>query len=423
MRKNLTAKVVENLQPRIDRRYEVRDLLLPGFGVRVSVNGKKSWFAVGRVGGRQVRHTIGTYPTVTLSEAREAARLILKDIQLGLYAPVKADPEVTPPTLSQMVTLFIEIYAKPKNRGWKAVQATFRKFAPINHMPVGDVTRADIVKVLDGIAANGTPIAANRAMSAIKKLFAWSLDRGAISVHPLVGLRKPGIERSRDRVLTDDELKSFWQATEELGFPFGPAFQIMALTGQRRGEVTSMRWSHINSSEAVWTIPASIAKNGRAHEVPLSTPVLDVIQHLPRFTGADFVFTTTGISPISGFGRAKDRLDFAMDIAAEWRLHDLRRTVASGMARLGVAPHVIEKVLNHVSGQISGVAAVYNRHGYQTEKREALSQWAAHLENLMPKQQGKNTRTSGHPSRNGSDLLPALSYETQQTSLAITTLA
>jgi hypothetical protein len=135
------------------------------------------------------------------------------------------------------------------------------------------------------------------------------------------------------------------------------------------------------------------------------------------------VFTTTGTSPISGFGRAKDRLDFVMDVAAEWRLHDLRRTVASGMARLGVAPHVIEKVLNHVSGQISGVAAVYNRHGYQTEKREALSQWAAHLENLMPKLQGKSTRTSGHPSRNGSNLLPVLPYETPQTSLAITTLA
>jgi len=135
-----------------------------------------------------------------------------------------------------MVTLFIEIYAKPKNRGWEAVRATFRKFASLDDKPIGDITRADVVKVLDGIAANRTPIAANRAMSAIKKLFAWSLDRGVISVHPLVGLRKPGIERSRDRVLTDEELKSFWLATEDLGFPFGPAIQLMALTGQRRGE-------------------------------------------------------------------------------------------------------------------------------------------------------------------------------------------
>lgn len=174
MRKNLTAKFIESLQPRINRRYEVRDFLLPGFGVRVSVNGKKSWFAVARVNGRQVRHTIGNYPTVTLAEAREAARLILKDIQLGLYAPVKATPKVTPPTLGQMIALFVEIYAKPKNRGWKAVQATFRKFGSLDDRPIRDITRADIVKVLDGITANGTPIAANRAMSAIKKLFAWS---------------------------------------------------------------------------------------------------------------------------------------------------------------------------------------------------------------------------------------------------------
>jgi integrase len=414
MRKNLTAKVVENLQPRIDRRYEVRDLMLPGFGVRVSVNGKKSWFAVARINGRQVRHTIGNYPTVTLGEAREAARLILKDIQLGLYAPVKADPGVTPPTLSQMVTLFIEIYAKPKNRGWKAVQATFRKFSSLNDRPVGDITRADIVKVLDGIAANGTPIAANRAMSAIKKLFAWSLDRGVISVHPLVGLRKPGIERSRDRILTDEELKSFWRATEELGFPFGPTFQLMVLTGQRRGEVAGMQWSQINLGEAVWTIPASIAKNGRAHQVPLSTTALEVIQRLPRFVGSNLVFTTTGTSPISGFGRAKDRLDFMMQ-GGEWRLHDLRRTAASGMARLGVAPHVIEKVLNHVSGQISGVAAVYNRHGYDTEKREALEKWSDQVRSqTSSKNQKKPSQRFGEPSAGTSAMLINFHYEMPQ---------
>ena len=379
MRKNLTVKLVENLQPRIDRRYEVRDLLLPGFGIRVSVGGTKTWFAVGRVDGRQVRHTIGTYATVKLGEAREAARLILKDIQLGLYAPVKPVPEAMLPTLDQMITLFIEIYAKPKNRGWKAVQATFRKFSSLNDRPIAEITRADVVKVLDGIAARGTPIAANRAMSAIKKLFAWSLDRGVISVHPLVGLHKPGVERSRDRVLTEQELKSFWHATEELGFPFGLAFQLMALTGQRRGEVVGMRWSQLDLNGAVWTISANVAKNGRAHQVPLSTTALDVIQGLPRFVGSDLVFTTTGVSPISGFGRAKYRLDLSME-AAEWRLHDLRRTVASGMARLGVAPHVIEKVLNHVSGEISGVAAVYNRHGYQTEKAEALDTWAKEIQ-------------------------------------------
>jgi integrase len=299
MQRTLTAKLIESLQPSIDRRYEVRDLLLPGFGVRVSVNGKKSWFAVARVNGRQVRHTIGNYPTVTLGEAREAARLILKDIQLGTYAPAKAETEVARPTLDQMIEMFIAIYAKPKNRGWKAVQATFRKFESLGGKCIADITRADIVQVLDGVAANGTPIAANRAMSAIKKLFAWSLDRGAIVVHPLVGLRKPGVERSRDRVLTDQELRSFWLAADEMGFPFGPAFQLMALTAQRRGEVARMQWSQIDIEQGVWTIPANIAKNGRVHTVPLSAGVTKILQTLPRFVGSDLVFTTTGTSPIS----------------------------------------------------------------------------------------------------------------------------
>jgi integrase len=382
MRKTLTSKTVENLKPLPDLRHEVRDTLLPGFGVRVSVTGRKSWFAVGRVGGRQRRHTIGNYPTVSLAEAREAARLILKDIQLGSYAPAKVDAAPLLPTLGQTIHSFIELYAKPKDRGWKDVRATFRKFDSLVDRPIAELTRADIVKVLESIAAAGAPVAANRAMSAIKKLFAWSIDRGTIAVHPLVGLRKPGLERSRDRLLTDEEILSFWKAAEALGFPFGPAFQLMALTGQRRGEVATMRWSQIDLPRAIWTIPASVSKNGRAHEVPLSSLAENIVEHLPRFADSDLVFTTTGASPISGFGRAKDRLDFMME-TSDWRLHDLRRTAASGMARAGIAPHVIEKVLNHVSGQISGVAAVYNRHGYQTEKAEALEVWAKEIQALV----------------------------------------
>src|SRR5215203_7023211 len=139
-----------------------------------------------------------------------------------------------------------------------------------------------------------------------------------------------------------------------------------------------MRWSDVNLDRATWTVPAAIAKNGRVHEVPLSEPALGILTALPRFVGSDLVFTTTGTTPISGFGRLKERLDTVMGVS-DWRFHDLRRTAASGMARIGVAPHVIEKVLNHASGQISGVAAVYNRHGYEAEKRDALEGWAKHV--------------------------------------------
>lgn len=352
MRKTLTPKTIEALRPSAVRRYEVRDLLLPGFGIRMSINGKKTWFAVGRQGGRQVRHTIGSFPTVTLKEAREAARQILKDLQLGDYAPAKetVQPKLTFEVAAQQ---FIELYAKPQNRSWKAGQATLRKFSGLNDIPLRDITRQDVVGILDRIAAGGAPIAANRALSAIKKLFARSFDRAMIKSHPLIGMQKPGQERSRERVLTDTELRSFWLATEQLGFPFGPAFRLMLLTGQRRGEVASMRWSQLDLIEGVWAIPASLAKNGRAHRVPLSAKAAAIICDLPRFSTSDLVFTTTGTSPISGFGRTKRRLDELMHVD-DWHLHDLRRTTASGMARICVPPTLLKRCSTTLRARFQG---------------------------------------------------------------------
>jgi integrase len=379
MRRNITAKLVDHLQPPAERRYEVRDTLVPGFGLRVYSTGKKTWFAVGRLGSRQIRHTIGTYPVVSLAEAREAARLILRDIQLDQYAPAKeTTAEVT---LGQTIDSFIEIYAKPKNRGWKAARATLRKFTSLSARPIREIKRSDVVQILDTLVSAGTPVAANRTLSAIKKVFAWALDRGVIDSHPLIGLRPPSREVSRDRVLTDHQLARLWSLTVDIEFPFGPLLRILILTGQRRGEVAQMRWSQIDVHRRVWTIPSEVAKNRRVHDVPLSDIAVALLSALPRFVGSDLVFTTTGETPVSGFGRLKRRLDTELGFS-DWRIHDLRRTVASGMARLAVAPHVIEKVLNHLSGQVSGVAAVYNRHGYQAEKAQALAIWSREIASL-----------------------------------------
>jgi integrase len=214
-----------------------------------------------------------------------------------------------------------------------------------------------------------------------------------IEVNPVAGLKQPSKERKRDRVLSDVEIYRFWQATGELGFPFGPLLQLLLLTAQRRGELTEMRWSQIDFERAVWTIPAENAKNDRAHEVPLSDIAVEILRSLPRFVRSDIVFTTTGTTPVSGFGRVKRNLDRRM-ATHEWRLHDLRRTAATGMARLGVAPHVIERVLNHISGQISGVAAIYNRYAYESEKRKALGQWAKHLQ-MLKEPLERNSMRSG----------------------------
>jgi integrase len=206
----------------------------------------------------------------------------------------------------------------------------------------------------------------------------WALDRGMIDVNPIAGLKPPHRERAREVVLSDKELLSLMQAADGEGYPFGDAVKLLVLTGQRRSEVAEMQWSEIDVGRAVWTIPATRSKNGQSHDVPLSGQAVILLRSLPRFLGSDWVFTTTGRGPISGFGRLKSRLQVVSE-TADWRIHDIRRTVASGMARMGVDPHVIESVLNHKSGIISGVAAVYNRYGYEKEKRYALDRWAGHV--------------------------------------------
>jgi integrase len=275
-----------------------------------------------------------------------------------------------------VVPEFIQLNAKPRNRGWKTQERLLeRNWKSLFDKPIDEIRRPDVVRVLDRIMAGGCPGIANNALAVLKKLMNWCLDRGMIDLNPINGLKPPRKPVARDRVLTDEELTRLWSVAEDQGYPFGPLVQMLMLTGQRRNEVSEMQWSEIDFARATWTIPADRAKNGMAHDVPLSEPVLNILSTLPRFAASDLVFTTTGTSPVSGLGKAKKRFEDAVGTQGWW-LHDLRRTAASGMARAGVPPHVIEKVLNHKSGIISGVAAVYNRYSYADEKREALERWA-----------------------------------------------
>lgn len=225
-------------------------------------------------------------------------------------------------------------------------------------------------------------------------------------------MRPPTKEYARDRALSDDELRWFWAACETIEWPFGPLAKLLLLTAQRRDEVAGMEWPEIDFAKKTWTIPRAKAKSNRAHEVQLSAAAIEVIRSLPR-VGDGLVFTTTGGTPVSGFSRAKRRLNAAMVKARrqslglpekdadlrkaigiadgkplpveipDWILHDLRRTAATGMARLNFPPHVVDKVLNHVSGTIRGVAAVYNRFEYLDERRVALEAWGRHVTELF----------------------------------------
>jgi integrase len=386
MRKKLTPKSIDSLPPAAAKRYEVRDELVTGLLVRVSASGRKGWYVNARIVGRVRRIKIGTYPILSLSDARDQAREILRDAQLGKFAREEVKPVV--PTFSEVVSQFIELYAKPRNRSWKRSKSVLTKFSDLNQKPINAIKRSDVVRILDGMVASGMTIGANRALSAIKKLFAWCVDRGAIEINPVAGLKATAKEISRDRVLTDHEIFTYWATAEAESFPFAQFAHVLLLTAQRRGEVAGMSWSEIDFDNAVWTIPAKRAKNATQHAVPLAPLVVDILKSLPRFLNSDLVFTTTGKTPISGFGRFKRRLD---DGSADdsWRLHDLRRTAATKMALSGVQPHIIEAVLNHKSGIVSGIAAVYNRHAYLDEKREALLTWQKQVLTLL-----QNTRST-----------------------------
>jgi integrase len=223
----------------------------------------------------------------------------------------------------------------------------------------------------------------------------WAVERGIIANSPVEKIKPQGVETARDRVLSDDEMRVAWRAFGSVGWPFGDIAKLLLLTGARRDEIAESRWSEIDLVAKTWTIAKERSKNGVAHEIPLSDVALQIIAGLPRVGEKKDgpVFTTTGTTPVSGFSRAKATIDKAIVEAlkeratdhaqmrplAGWVFHDMRRTAASGMAGLGIAPHVVEAVLNHRSGTIKGVAAVYNRYSYAAEKREALDKWAARV--------------------------------------------
>jgi integrase len=393
MKKRLTPKTIDALPPATGKRYEVHDALLPGLHLRVSATGGKVFGVSRRIAGRRKRIRIGTYPIMSLADAREKARDILRDIELGQYKETSSSVAETAPrqTLGEVVPQFIELYAKQHTKDWKGTERVLQKFSSLYSRPIDQIKRADIVRVLDTIIAGGAPTRANRALAAIKKLMNWCIDRGMIETSPVAALKPPTKEIARDRVLADEELIACWNAGVSEGFPFAHFLKLLMLTGQRRGEVAGMRWSELDLDKGIWTLPAKRAKNATSHIVPLAPLAITILKSVPRFLESDLVFTTTGETPISGFGRFKERLDVAVGLDAEdWRFHDLRRTMATNMAMMRIQPHIIEAVLNHKTGIVSGVAATYNRHSYLDEKREALELWAKKVEELTTKTSSVN---------------------------------
>jgi integrase len=400
--KKLTDLFVERIKPPAQGRVEYFDAAFGGLALRVTEGGHKSWSLHYRFGGRLRRLTIGDARWIKPVQARREAAAALERVRQGVDPSVeKRLRRLAPAPGADTFAVMLEDYLKRHafvNTAAGTYKETKRAFErdvlpEWGNLPVSTITRAHAISLIDGIAAKGAKVHANRTLSRLRHLFNWAVERGRLSASPIVGMKPPTKERARDRTLSDDELRWFWSACETIGWPFGPLAKLLLLTAQRRDEVGGMEWSEINFDKKTWTIPRHRAKNDRAHEMHLSAAALEILRTLPRVSGWP-VFTTNG-RPVSGFSQGKDRLDAAMLVAKRaelgnraeaiphWILHDLRRTAATGMARLNITPHVVDKVLNHVSGTIRGVAAVYNRFEYLEERRAALEALGAYVESFI----------------------------------------
>lgn len=423
--RSLTMAAVKRMKPPKEGRYEVYDAALPGFGIRVSSTGGKSWILNYRFNGRQRRISPGRVVTMDLVEAREAARTTLRQAAAGIdpheakrrhrAAPIarRDDSGFAPGTFGALAESFIKRglldrrTGKPLRRGFEVEQIIRRELLPPwGRRLIADLRKRDAIELTDALVDAGTPAAANRLYEIIRRIGNWAAKRDEIEVSPFGAMEPPAHKVIRERVLTAREIKLVWMAWTWLGYPFGPLQKLLLVTGQRRSEVAQMQWSELDIESSLWTIPGARTKNGREHEVPLSSLAMDIIEGLPRFGDDDegdddsaFLFTSTGgDKPVSGFSKSKKRTDELIIKVAEkadddtlalvkdgglelWRLHDLRRTLRTELAKLGVSDTVGEKVLNHAERDL--LRRTYNVHEYSAEKRDALNLWAQRLRDII----------------------------------------
>jgi integrase len=363
----------------------VFDDTLPGFGIRLRAGGKRSWIVQYRIGPQQRRLSLGTIEAVDSAEARKRAKDAVARVQLGQDPQAEKTaaraPKAREMTLGDVVDRYLP-YAERKLKAstYSGVVLHLRKhWQPLHAHEIQNLERRHVAAELGRIAASSGPYGANRSRAALSALFAWSIGEGLADANPVVGTNKATDEIARNRVLSGNEAGLIWRHAG--AGQYGAIVRLLLLTGQRREEVAAMQWPELHIDEGVWSLPASRTKNGRPHDVPLSQPAIEILQGQVLQPGRDLVFGE-GVGPFQGWSHAKSALDKRLQSAGmtvPWRLHDLRRTVATGMADLGVLPHVVEAILNHITGRKAGVAGVYNRASYAAEKRQALDLWAGHV--------------------------------------------
>ena len=392
MSKALTVKAIENFKPGASRR-EVPDGDVRGLYLQIFPSGKASWAFRYRFGGRTRKLTIGASPEIGLKDARDLARAAHLQIASGedpgaVKQAARTDTKALPARdiVEKVAAQFLARHVKNLAAATRseAGRIIAKEILPnFRGRRLSEIKRPDVIEWLDAIVDRPAPIAANRALGWLKGLCNFAVERGVLDVSPIAGIKPPAAETARDRVLSDDELKAVWEAADALEPVYAGFIKLLVLTGQRLREVSEMEWKELDLDAKLWTLPAARAKNSIEHSIPLSDQTIEILKALPRIAGSDFVFTINGRNPIRGTHTVKRRIDTLAMPMPPWVLHDIRRTVASGMARLGVNLPVIEKLLNHVSGSFAGIVGVYQRHSFSDEKRAAMQAWARHVEAIV----------------------------------------
>jgi integrase len=385
----MTDRWVSALKP-LGSRVEIGDSLAPGLILRASASGVKAWSAVIRVGDRVQRVSIGRYPAVPLAGAREETLRLQRlaaqggdlraEAAAAKRAAVRAAAEDVV-TFGQVMDAYIEHVTRTA-RSWKNIASMLRRpeLQLFHPRAVTDVTKRELITAIDGVAAAGSPHGASNTLRYLQTAYRFGVERDLIQHNPIERVRAPAPIVSRDRVLSPSELRRVWHAAGTMAPQWTAMIRMMILTGQRRTEVGRMRWEDVEGE--TWTIPRERTKKDRAQHVHLTPAALKLLAALPRpANGTGFVFSGDGgVTASSYFSAAKTAVDQAAELNEPWRFHDLRRTVRSGLAELGVPEPVSRKIMNHAS---AGVDGVYNRYSYAEEAKQAWGDWAAHVLSII----------------------------------------
>lgn len=382
---HLTQKSVDAAKPEF-KEYTLWDLHIPGFGLRVRPSGSKTFTLLYRIHGKkQRRYSVGAAHVFTVKEARHKARKLLQAISDG-EDPSEARQNARHTTVCDLFEIYDVLRMERFSVGHRVrVKGIFNNeiLPNLGHKPIGQITKADIKKITDKKTSEGKRSMANNIHRAMSAFLSWCChDQLILEWNPIAGMKNPNRKSSRDRYLNEKELVAIWKYSEEIGLKWRVAIRLLMLTGQRKNEVIAAKIDEFSLQDKLWNIPKNRTKNRKPQQVFLSDLAVDEIQKLECSKNQTFLLQSNRSSepkPISGDSGGCRKLRQIVPVE-DWRIHDLRRSVATHMARLGIDLHVIQVVLNHSSGFRSSVTAIYNRYNYEKEARYAWDLWAQTLE-------------------------------------------